>query len=303
MSIRNLVKRNILVYIRNRANIFFSLLSMIIIIGLMALFLADMNANNVVQLLKEYSGERDSVLDKANAKQLVMMWSIAGIIVVNSVSVTLAMIGSMVADKDEHRLSSFMVSPVNRISFVLGYILAAIIVGFVMCVLTVILAEVIVFSLGGSLLTVGQFVKVMLLILVNVFTYSSLSFMLAAFVNTMSAFSGLNTIIGTLVGFLAAIYLPMGMLPEKVQNVLKCLPLLHGSSLMREVFTEKAIINTFTNSPVELIDAYKQTMGITITWNEKLVPNSFKVIFLLLCGIIFIVVSAIILKRRNAEDR
>ncbi len=65
MLLLRLIKRNILVYSRDRSNIFFSLLSMLIIIGLMVVFLGKMNADNVVNLLNEYGGTRDAAADRA----------------------------------------------------------------------------------------------------------------------------------------------------------------------------------------------------------------------------------------------
>ena len=303
MSLVRLVKRNILVYSRDRANVFFSLLSMIIIIILMSLFLGNMNIDNIIALLEEYGGLRDISSDTKNARNLVILWSVAGIIVVNSVSITLSMIGNMVEDQDLKKMSSFFVSPPNRSIFVMGYIIAAFIVGIIMCTLTLIISQIVIVLLGGSILSFSQIVKTFLLIIINVFTFACLGLFMSVFVHSRSAFAGLSTIVGTLVGFLAAIYLPIGAFPTGVQKVLKFIPLLHGSSLIREVFTESAMASTFTNCPQQLIHEYSSYMGITISWNGKLLSNEIKVSFLLTCGIIFIITSTIILHKRNAIDR
>ncbi len=303
MTLARLVKRNILVYARNRANVFFSLLSMLIIIGLMAIFLGDMNADNVVDLLKEYGGIRDTAQDRANAEQLVLLWTLAGILVVNSITITMTMVGFMVEDEDRHRLPGFYVSPVNRTVFVMGYILAAIIMGFIICLLTLAVGEFYVWLTGGILMTIAELGHILLLILLNVFMSASVIFFIANFVHSTSAFSGLSTIVGTLVGFLSAIYLPMGMLPANIQNVLKCLPLLHGCSLIRDAFTKEVLFTTFSNCPKQLIDGYKEYMGITISWGKLTVSSQFKVMFLLISGIIFIIVSALIQRKRNTVVR
>lgn len=303
MTLIRLVKRNILVYSRDRANIFFSLLSTLIIIGLMVVFLGNMNANNVVDLLKEYGGTRNEALDRTNAEQLVIMWTLAGIVVVNSVTITLAMVGIMVEDEDQKRLSSFYVSPLNRGLFVLGYIIAAIIMGIIMCTLTVVIAEGYVLFTGGSILSVSQVGKVFLLIILIVFSSACMVFLLANFVHSTSSFSGLSTVVGTLVGFLSAIYLPMGMLPNKVQTVLKCFPLLHGCSLMRNEFTKEALSETFKNCPAELIDGYREYMGMTINWKNTVINDNIKVAVLLISGIIFIIIAAIMQKNRKSVNR
>ena len=303
MTLLYLIKRNIFVYARNRANVFFSLLSMLIIIGLMAIFLGDMNVENVINLLNQYGGVRDTVADRENAKQFVLLWTLAGIIVVNTVTITLSMVGFMVEDEDQKRLSSFYVSPVNRAIFVMGYILAAVVMGLIMCILTLMLGQVYVLLTGGTLLKFVQVIHILLIILLNVFMSSSLVFFIVNFVHSTSAFSGLSTIIGTLVGFLSAIYLPMGTLPSNVQNILKSLPLLHGCSLMRDALTRDILIATFQNCPNELIDEFKEYMGISINMGNQAISNQFKVAFLLISGIILIIVSAMIQRKRNTVIR
>ena len=303
MLLIRLIKRNILVYSRDRSNIFFSLLSMLIIIGLMVVFLGKMNADSVVSMLQEYGGMRDSVLDRSNAEQLVMLWTLAGIVVVNSITITLSMVGIMVEDEARKRLSSFYVTPVNRTVFVFSYILSAIIMGVIMCSLTVFLGETYIGLTGGSILSVAALGKIFLYIILNVFVSASMVFLIANFVHSQSAFSGVSVIVGTLVGFLAAIYLPMGMLPEKVQNVLKCFPLLHGCSFLREAFTGQILADTFTNCPQQLIDGYKEYMGITLLYDGDVLQSNLKIAFMVISGIIFIGIASVLQRKRNVMSR
>lgn len=303
MLLLRLVKRNILIYLRDKSNIFFSLLSMLIIIGLMVVFLGKMNADNVVNLLKQYGGVRDTVLDRDNATQLVMLWTLAGIVVVNSVMISYSMIGMMVDDEVEKRLSSFYVSPVNRVVFIMGYIISSIIMGVIICLLTVAVGETYFAVMGVDMLTLSQLGKIIIFIILNVFVSSSLIFLILNFVHTQSALSGLGTIVGTLVGFMSCIYLPMGMLPQKVQTVLKCFPMIHGSSFLRDIFTREIMVKTFSNCPPKLISDYKEYMGMTVTYNNHIISGIIKVAFLTLCGIIFIGISAFLQKRRNVMSR
>ena len=303
MLLLRLIKRNILVYIRDKSNIFFSLLSMLIIIGLMVIFLGKMNADGVVNLLNQYGGIRDKVADRDNANQLVMLWTLGGIVVVNSVTITLSMIGIMVEDEAKKKLGSFYVSPVNRIIFVMGYISAAVIMAIIMCLLTVFVGEVYFSVIGADLLSASQFLKILCYIVLNVFTSSCMVFFILNFVHTQSALSGLGTIIGTLVGFMSAIYLPMGMLPDKVQTVLKCFPMVHGSSFLRDIFTSDILIKTFENCPQKVIDEYKEYMGMTLTYHNDIISDVFKIAFLVISGIIFIGISTILQRRRNVMRR
>lgn len=303
MLLLRLIKRNILVYMRDKSNVFFSLLSMLIIVGLMVVFLGKMNADSVVDLLNQYGGVRDTAKDRSNAEQLVMLWTLAGIVVVNSVTITLSMVGSMVEDEIQKRLSSFYVSPVNRITFVLGYILASVIMGVIMCTATVVIGEAYFVLTGAALLSLKQWGLILVFILLNVFTSSSMVFLIMNFIHTQGALSGVGIIIGTLVGFFAGIYLPMGLLPEKVQTVIKCLPLVHGSALMREVFTQNILVDTFRNCPQQVVDGYKEYMGISITYDGEILSDTIKVAFLVIGGIIFIGISALLQRRKNVMSR
>ncbi len=303
MLLIKLVKRNILVYVRDRSNVFFSLLSMLIIIGLMVVFLGKMNADNVVSLLNEYGGARDSAQDRDNAGQLVMLWTLAGIVVVNSVTITLSMVGIMVEDEIQKRLSSFYVSSVNRIIFVMGYIIAAVIMGTLMCCLTVVIGEGYFLLTGAALLSLKQWGLILIFILLNVFTSSGMVFLILNFIHSQGALSGIGIIIGTLVGFFAGIYLPIGMLPEKVQLVMKCFPLVHGSAFLRDIFTQDILAKTFSNCPQELIDGYKEYMGMTLTYHKEIISDTFQVAFLVISGIIFIGISAVLQRHRNVMSR
>ncbi len=303
MLLFRLIKRNILVYCRDRSNIFFSLLSMLIIIGLMVVFLGKMNADSVVDLLSQYGGERDTALDRSNAEQLVMLWTLAGIVVVNSITITLSMVGIMVEDEAQKRLSSFFVAPVSRWIFVFSYVIAAIIMGIIMCTLTVVIGVTYIVTTGGSMISLAVIGKVFLYIVLNVFTSAAMVFLIANFIHSQSAFGGLSTIIGTLVGFLAGIYLPLGMLPERLQNVLKCFPLLHGCSFMRDMLTKDILAKTFAGFPEELISGYKEAMGISIMHEGELVSVTFQVAFLVISGIIFIGIAALLQSKRNVMNR
>ena len=137
-----LVKRNILVFMRDYAAVFFSVLSMLIILLLMVVFLGKMNTDNVLWVLTEYGGERDVLQDEKNAQYLIQMWTLAGILAVNTLTVSLTVMQTMVQDEVKGQLASFYVAPVKRIKIVLGYILAAWIIGSGMSFLTLVIGEI-----------------------------------------------------------------------------------------------------------------------------------------------------------------
>lgn len=298
-----LLKRNILLYIRDYAAVFFSLLSMIIVLALMVIFLGNMNSENVVYALSQFGGVRDEAADKANADYLIQMWTLAGILIVNTVTVTLTVMGKMVEDEASNKLVSFYVTPVKRIKLVLGYIGSAWIVGTVMCLFTLAAGEIFMAASGHPLLSADSLFRLAGMILLNAFVYSAISYLLAMLVHSGSAWGGLQTVTGTLVGFVGAIYLPVSMLPDGVMKVLKCLPVLHGAAMMREVCIEDALETTFAGLPAVAKDIFKEQMGVSILGKEGRIEQPQQILFLLLYGIITVAIAAVITKKRKLKDR
>lgn len=298
-----LTKRNCRIFIRDRGAIFFSLLSMIITLMLMGIFLGNMNVENVTGLLKEYGGARDLEADRENAKHLVEYWTLAGILMINAVTVTMAVMSNMVQDSCEKKSDSFYCTPVKKGIIAISYVTSAVILGMLLCVVPFVLALVYIAAGGGKLLSLTVIVKLLGCMALNVLIFSVIMYLLASLVKSRSAWSGLGTIIGTLAGFAGAVYLSMNMLPEKVGTVLKCLPILHGTSLMRKLCCEDILATTFSGLPEELLEEYQEAMGITVVMGDSVVSDEFQVAFLLICGIIALGIAATVSMRRKAAER
>lgn len=298
-----LVKRNILVFVRDYAAVFFSVLSMLIILLLMVVFLGKMNTDNVLWVLSEYGGERDVLQDEKNAQYLIQMWTLAGILAVNTLTVSLTVMQTMVQDEVKGQLASFYVAPVKRIKIVLGYILAAWIIGSGMSFLTLVIGEIYMAMQGFGLLGIGAVLKLLGMIMLNAFVYAAIGYLLVLFIHSESAWGGMLTVVGTLVGFLGAIYLPVSMLSEKIVNVLKCLPVIHGTAMMREVITKDAMKVTFEGLPDLVSQTFAKEMGIVLWSGDMQITLGKQILVLALYAIIAIVAATIISKRRKIHDR
>lgn len=298
-----LVKRNMLIYIRDYVSVFFSMLSMLIVLALMVIFLGNMNSENVVEVLATLGGVRDTAADEKNASYLIQMWTLAGILEVNAVTITLTVMGTMVQDEAKNRLASFYMAPVRRGKIALGYICSAWIVGTGMCVLTLVPGEIYMALCGHPLLGAMECLKLFGMIALNTLTYSALSYLLALFIHSESAWSSVMTVVGTLVGFLGAIYLPVSMLPDSVAKVLKCLPVLHGAAMMRTVCTDNAIAKTFEGLPEIAGNMFREQMGVSVFVNNKEISLRSQLLFMVIYMITALTVSVWISKGRKLKDR
>lgn len=296
-----MTKRNCLIYIRDRSAVYFSLLSTIIVLALMAVFLGRMHSGDLVDLLARYGGERDTAADEKNAAYLIQLWALAGILAVNAVTVTLTVLGAMVRDETGKRLMAFYATPVKRIRLSLGYILSAWLTGTGMCVLTLVLGELYFLEQGYVLLPADSLLRLVCIIALNVFTFSAIGYLFALLVHSDGGWSGLMTVVGTLAGFLGGTYLPLSTLSERLQRILKCLPVLHGASMLRSVCTEEAVAETFQGLPEEAGAVFREKMGITLFWGEREILLREQMLFLLLYAIIAIGLAAFAGRKRRLK--
>ena len=298
-----LTKRNSLIYMRDKKAVFFSVLSMLIVLGLMVIFLGSMNSQDLLLLLERYGGERNEAQDRINVEHLIQLWILSGILIVNSVTVTLTVIGTMVQDEEQSRLASFYVAPVKRGKLVLGYVLAAWFTGAGLIILTLISGELYMVFSGKGLLPVSTLMVMCGMIFLNTFVYASIGYLLAMFIHSYSAWGGMLTIVGTLVGFAGGIYLPLSSFSERIQTVLKCLPVIQGVSMMRKVCLEEVTEITFEGMPSQAVEIFQERMGVTLTAGERLISLGEQFSILAFYGIIAIMIAVFLNKRRKLKDR
>jgi multidrug/hemolysin transport system permease protein len=285
-----LTKRNILMFLKNKADVFFSFLSAFIIFLLFILFLAKMNIDSVQGFIP---------LDRKIIAFLVNSWVMGGIIVVNSVTVTLGVLGIMVDDETEHRMPAFLVSPVSRFKLILGYVFSAFAIGVMMCTIIFILSQVYITADGGALLSAEQVLEVFGIILISVFSSTCFVFLLVSFIKSTSVFTTVSIIIGSTIGMIAGIYVPIGVLPDTVQKFMRCLPVFYNSSLMQGVFTATPISEVFKGAPSRTVSDYMESMGITISWGGTVVSNCSKIAIVVLSGIVFLLLSFVAMRKKR----
>lgn len=297
-----LITRNLKIYLRDRSAVFFSLLAMFIVILLMIVFLGDMNIKTITNMLDELN-IGDLGTNKKNAENLILMWTISGVVSINAVTITLSSLTTMINDTAQNRIQSFYTAPISKTKIALGYLGAAWISSIIICVITLLIGEVYAVSQGSQMFSSMDHIKLIGMIFINSFTYSCIMYFIAMLVKSEGAWSSINTIIGTLVGFLGGIYIPLAALPNEIVSFLKCLPVLHGTSMFRSVITNDMLNNTFNGVPSEIVDQYKEAMGISLKIGDTTINPIMQIAFLLICGIIFIVLSAVIMNKSRKQDR
>jgi ABC-2 type transporter. len=278
-------KRNLKVFFKDKSAVFFSLLSVFIIIGLYAFFLGD-------TLVKNFPAIPD-------ARFLVDSWIAAGLLAVTSVTATLGAFGIMIEDRSKNITKDFYSSPVKRSTFAAGYVFSAFLVGVIMSILALILVEYYIVINGGSILSGMQFLKVVALILLSTFSNNAMIFLLVSFFKSTNAFGTASTIIGTLIGFLTGIYVPIGGLPEAAQYVIKFFPPSHSALLFRQVMMESAMKKSFQDVPSGVSNDFREMLGVTFRLKNFTVTPLFSIAVLLGTAAVFYALAVLVISRKK----
>ncbi len=267
------VSRNLKVFFRDRASVFFSLLAVFIIIGLYVLFLGDVWLQNLP--------------DMPGAKYLMDSWIMAGLLAVTSMTTTMGAFGIMVEDRANKLIKDFNASPIRHSEVAGGYILSSFVIGIIITLITLVLAELYIWSGGGQWLSLGALCKVLVLLLISALCNTAMLSFLISFFKSNNAFGTASSIIGTLIGFLTGIYLPIGMLPEGIQFIIKIFPVSHAALLLRQVMMEVPMHTVFAGAPAATVESFQQEMGVLFKMGDTAMSTWTSIAILLGTAVVF----------------
>jgi len=128
---------------------------------------------------------------------------------------------------------------------------------------------------------------------------ASIMYLFASFLKSVSAFGILSTLLGTLIGFLTGVYVPVGVLPDAVQKVVTLVPFSHSAALLRQVFCEKPLAEVFAGVPPAAQARYLRMYGIHLYWGDFEVTVPLMIAVLAGVTVVFLAASALKLRARR----
>lgn len=276
---KSLVERNLKLFFRDRASVFFSLLAVLIILGLYVLFLGDV-------LMMEFKGV-------PGARALSDSWIMSGILAVISVTTVMGAFGTMVDDRAHKIIKDFSASPLSRSKLAGSYIVSSFVVGAVMTLLAFALSQAYIVARGGTLLTLAQAAAVIGLILLSALSNTAMISFLVSFLKSQNAFGTASSLVGTLIGFLTGIYMPVGILPAAMQTVVKLFPVSHAALLLRRIMMQAPMEKVFAGAPDAAVQTFKTDMGLSYAMGGTQIPAYVSVLILVGAALFFYALSII----------
>ena len=278
-----LIKRNFLLYFRNRSGVILSLFGAIIPFVLYIVFLK----NNY----------------KDHSSQLMDLWLIGGVLAVTGLTTTLAAFSRQVEDRERKVTDDLFITDLGPWGLQLSYLVSSVIIGFLM--------QVIMFAFMLSYFTLADNISfewgilpyLVLLMLLNSLLATLINALIVQCFKSVDSLGKLATVVGATSGFLVGTYIPIGTLPNMAQNLMKLTPSNYMASLFRQVLMKESLTDTFTNSSQSQA-AFEKTMGIRIEWQELLTrTETFYIVGIVLVAIalIWMVQNMIAIRRLKLQ--
>lgn len=291
---RILIKRNLMLYFRDKTAVFFSLLSVFIVIGLYILFLAELQIGTIKGFVQKFSSYME-------VKWLVHCWIISGLLSIIPVTSSLGALGNMVADKERKIMKDFKSAPIHITNYPVAAVISSCIIGIVMSVLAFIIYSIYIYADVQHGFSAKQYgLCFLFIILVNMMT-ATVNGLMVSFFNTISSFTAVSIVVGTIIGFVTGVYVPVGILPKGVQYVIQGLPFGHVAVIFRTLLMKEPLDVVFGNVPKENLDNYKEIYGIIYKFNGVELSLSVSIIYLFVAFFIATILLVFNYSRKRKE--
>ncbi|MDO9629961.1 MAG: ABC transporter permease [Acholeplasmataceae bacterium] len=244
-DLSNMVKRNTLIFLRDKTAVFFSFLSVLILLALYFLFIGRQYVDD--------SNFGEFVVSDQLKTFLSTSVIMGGVLVINTVSLSLGVMGNVITDLEYRRLDGFLVTPVKRYKIILSYYITSIMVTAALTLFMWVLTVIYVGVFSNYWYSFETVIKASGLIILFTFISATLMIFLTTLLKSVNAFGTLSGVLGTLIGFISGIYMPLFVLGKSMANVASLVPFTHMTILLKKVILDEpyAALVSETGFPVQ----------------------------------------------------
>lgn len=278
-----IVRRNLTLFFRDRSNVFFSLLSGLILFVLYTLFLSRLQVDGLERTLPQAS--------RGDIEAFVDSWMLSGIVVLTTVTSGIGAVSVLVDDRATGRFADFLVAPIRRSHLVLGYLLSSVTVAILMSSIILVLALLQLGLVRDTWLAPPEILAAVGATVLCCVAFTTLGAFGASFLKSTGAYSAFSTVVGTVLGFVAGAYIPVGSLPDGVAATINALPFAQGAMLLRRPFTDETLAALAGGNDDAVADL-SEFFGIDLFVGTTVIPVWLAVAVLIAVAVTFSAISA-----------
>lgn len=219
-----LLRRNLVLFLRNKLNILLSFASIAVVLGVYALFLRDFTLDAV-----QAAGIVDAVRER-----LTDRFMLSGLFVVVNTTTCFGAVQICVNDNATGRSRDYRAAPVSPAALILGHWLTATLLSFFFTLCTAGCCELFFFIRYQAMPALPGVLRTIATLLLSSGVNAGILLCFAKELHSTATFSTFANLYGTLIGFLAGVYLPYSFYPLWLRHVLFYFPPAQAASLLRQ---------------------------------------------------------------------
>lgn len=235
----------------------------------------------------------------ANAKQMLDLWMIAGIVAIAGITTSFQALGQLVKDRetrtaDDMRLTDLSLSKQN-----LAYVLSSSIVSFLMQIITFVVMDIYFTAVDKINISLKNSLLALIFMVLGAIGATLLNEIIVLFIHSSTTFSRLSAVIGAIAGFAVATYLPYGTLSSTAQTLVKLVPSSYEASALRSLFLNKISENQMSvsvrNTMISYLGIHFKINGFQLTRADT---GYVMIGMILILSLVIILASLVIGKRK-----
>ena len=231
-----------------------------------------------------------------NSGPLLNNWLMSGTLAVTGITTSLAALTQLVKDREHQVDQDLYLSDQGKWRLPSSYLASAIIISFAMQVLMYVL-------MCGYFREVPKLSilpEVLLIMLLSSLLSSLVNAIFVHFFQSVDSLGKFATIVGTASGFLVGTYVPLGVLPNFAQLLMKCTPATYIAALYRQVLMNEKLSETFKGQ-YDLRQEFQEKMGVQLKWQELLTKEN--TYFIVLGGILLVGILWAVLVKKSSKKK
>ena len=223
-----LVRRNTLLFFKDKGTFFASLITPMILLVLYASFLGNIYRDTFLTSFESYG----FTVSEKLIRGFVSGQLLSSLLAACCVTVSFCSNMLMVQDKASKTRRELTITPVKRSTLALSYYLSSVLTTLLVFLLALTVCLIYI-ATQGWFLSAAEVALIFLDMVLLILFGTALSSIINFFLSTQGQISAVGTIVSSVYGFICGAYMPISQFGEGLQRVISFLPGTYGTSLLR----------------------------------------------------------------------
>lgn len=291
-------ERNILIYLKNKFQIFFSILSSLIALSLYFLFLRNVYTSSIIQALEKLP----ILIKKGDILLLSDFLIISATISLSTITIPYTVLQTMIEDKEKKIDFDIISSPLKRSEIILGYFFSAVITGFFISSLFTIISFIYMINISSYTIDISVLLKIMCLNCISTLSSTALIMVFMSFTKRLATATAIYGFFSAIIGFVVGAYMPLSYFPKKVQQLFLLLPQTQLTHMYKNIYTKKLLSKIAEDDKSKIatnfMDKIKGEYSIKINFFNKPLDNTTILIYVTVFFLISLSLSIFIYSKK-----